>query len=373
MMKHIVLAGGGHAHLTTLLRIQSLIGQGHRVTLISPSPYHYYSGMGPGMLAGIYRPQEIRFNIKKAAEDRSTAFVCGTVVRIVPKERVLHLDSGEQVNYDIVSFNIGSKVPMDLTTGSMECVFPVKPIENLLRARERILGLGKEDKPSLIVVGGGPASLELSGSLWRLVHDQGGDGRIRVLAGRRFLARFPERVRRLAMRSLESRDIEIVEGSYVQEVNPGRAILKDGREFQFDLGLLALGIKPPDLFKDSGLPTGQDGGMLVNRYLQSVAYPEIFGGGDCISFQEQPLDKVGVYAVRQNPILYQNISQAAAGGELSAFRPGESYMLIFNLGDGRGIYWRRNWIMEGKLAFALKDWIDRRFMRKFQVSGEREE
>jgi NADH dehydrogenase FAD-containing subunit len=41
-----------------------------------------------------------------------------------------------------------------------------------------------------------------------------------------------------------------------------------------------------------------------------VAYPEIFGGGDCISFEKKPLDKVGVYAVRQNPILYTNLLAA---------------------------------------------------------------
>jgi len=34
--------------------------RGHRVTVIMPSSYQYYSGMGPGMLSGIYRPQEVR-------------------------------------------------------------------------------------------------------------------------------------------------------------------------------------------------------------------------------------------------------------------------------------------------------------------------
>ena len=58
MGKHLVLVGGGHAHLTCLMQLKHFVDRGHRVTLISPDAYHYYSGMGPGMLGGTYSPQE---------------------------------------------------------------------------------------------------------------------------------------------------------------------------------------------------------------------------------------------------------------------------------------------------------------------------
>ena len=133
------------------------------------------------------------------------------------------------------------------------------------------------------------------------------------------------------------------------------------------------GIRPSRLFEISGLPFGEDGGLLVNDYLQSVQFPEIFGGGDCISLQGRRLDKVGVYAVRQNPILYHNLMAALEGGEMKRFTTSDVYMLLFNLGDGRGIFWRKGLVSCGRLNFLLKDYIDRRFMKKFQVSGELEE
>jgi hypothetical protein len=40
------------------------------------------------------------------------------------------------------------------------------------------------------------------------------------------------------------------------------------------------------------------------------------------------------------------------------------------MGDGKGILWKNGLIWNGRLAFMLKDFIDRRFMKKFQVSGE---
>jgi NADH dehydrogenase FAD-containing subunit len=376
MGKNLVLVGGGHAHLTCLKKLKHIIDRGHRATLISPSTYHYYSGMGPGMLAGTYQPQEIRFNVKKMAEAAGGAFICGTLAQVDYRGQLLHLTSGQKIDFDVVSFNIGSSVPVAPVTIKCEenKVFAAKPIDNLLRARPEILNLMKSGKPRLLVVGGGPAGLEIAGNSWRLIHDQRGEAQITLLAGRRLLSSFPDKVRRLALKSLESRGIEVWEGPYLSRLEPGRAILDDGRELPCDLSFLALGVKPSPLFADSGLPTGPDGGLLVNNFLQSFASPGIFGGGDCINFQSAPLDKVGVYAVRQSPILYYNLLAALEGWqELKPFHPGGSYLLIFNLGNGRGIFCRKNWVWDGRKAFHLKNYIDRNFMKKFQISGERRE
>jgi NADH dehydrogenase FAD-containing subunit len=108
MAKELVLVGGGHAHLTALLKLREFIDRGHRVTLIGPSPIHYYSGMGPGMLSGIYKPNEISFNVRKMAEDRGAVFVEGRVIRVDASRRILNIHSGEEIGYDVVSFNVGS-------------------------------------------------------------------------------------------------------------------------------------------------------------------------------------------------------------------------------------------------------------------------
>ena len=84
MEKHLVLVGGGHAHMTCMKGLGSFVTGGHRVTVISPSRYHYYSGMGPGMLSGVYGPQEIRFNVKKLTETRGGEFIEDKVVSVDP-------------------------------------------------------------------------------------------------------------------------------------------------------------------------------------------------------------------------------------------------------------------------------------------------
>jgi NADH dehydrogenase FAD-containing subunit len=78
-----------------------------------------------------------------------------------------------------------------------------------------------------------------------------------------------------------------------------------------------------------------------------------------------------VFAVRQNPILYHNLMAALEDEAMRHFVPQKMVLLILNLGNGRGILQRGRLVLDGRWPFFLKDWIDRRFMARFQVSGER--
>jgi len=370
MAKHLVFVGGGHAHLTALTSLRDTVRAGHRVTLIGPSPYHYYSGMGPGLLSGIYRPAEARFHVKKMAQDRGATFIEDRVVQVDPMRRTLVLGSGAEVRYDAVSFNTGSEVPLGLLHPSGEDVFPVKPIENLLAARRKIQGAGVGKRIRVVVVGGGPAAVEVAANLGHLGRDTGRIGRITLVSRSPVLGDFPKKARERAREALARWGIESIEGVPVETVAGAVVRLKDGGSLEGDMVFVAIGITPSPLFRNSGLPTGEDGGLLVNDCLQCVDHPELFGGGDCVSLAGSPLARVGVYAVRQNRPLHRNLLAFLEGRPLERFDPGGDYLLILNLGDRMGLFRRKGIVLSGRLAFQFKNFLDRRFMRKFQVSGE---
>lgn len=369
MGKKLVLIGGGHAHMVTLANIASLTGRGHQVTVVGPSEHHYYSGMGPGMLGETYSPADIRFATRKVVEQQGGTFVLDSVRRIDPAGKRLQLASGATLEYDVLSCNAGSQVPQEQVGGtSREDIFSVKPIESLQAAQKRLLELAGTGRNRIAIVGGGPSSAEIAGNIHQLMQNHGlKPPEIRIFSGPSFMKRFPAKVVALVRKSLVRRGIQIVEGVYVREISPGRLDLADGARHQADLIFLAVGVRPSPIFADSGLPVGPEGGLLVNRFLQSVKHPEIFGGGDCIYFQDTPLDKVGVYAVRENPVLFHNLLASLEGGELQPFDPGGDYLLIFNLGNGEGVLHKRWLTFGGRPAFLLKDYIDRRFMRRFQA------
>jgi len=323
--------------------------------------------MGPGMLSEIYTPDDIRFATRHLVEKQGGSFVLDKVVRIDPEKKRVYLVSGENRAYDVLSFNTGSYVPWTNSDDMGSDVFSVKPIEKLIEAQGRLIELAQAKQTCVGIIGGGAAAVEIAGNAWRLLKNRGGDGhKIQIFSGENLLSGFPEKVRRKVIASITARGIELFEQSFVEEIRTGEIRLASGDIHPLDFIFLAVGVKPSTIFRDSGLPVGPDEGLLVNTYLQCEQYPEIFGGGDCIYFQKQPLAKVGVYAVRQNPILFHNLMASLEETELIPFDPGGDYLLIFNMGDGTGVFFKKSFLIGGRIAFVIKDYIDRKFMRKFQ-------
>ena len=148
----------------------------------------------------------------------------------------------------------------------------------------------------------------MAGNIWRLVQDHRGTAQI-ILANStdRLLPNVAEKAGRLAEQSLSRRGVQIVSNFMAATMSQGIVRSQSGEEIPYDVAILTIGIVPPHIFIDSGLKTAKDGALLVNDYLRSVDYPEIFGGGDCIAIQGSPLGRVGVYAVREAPILFHNL------------------------------------------------------------------
>ncbi len=367
-MKKLVFIGGGHAHMEILANMARMVARGYRVTLVAPAEYHYYSGMGPGMLGGTYLPGRIRFDTGKMVRKAGATFIRDYAVRIDPFKKRVHLRSGSFLDYHVLSCNVGSRVPLDLVKGARIPVFGVKPIEKLVRLQAEIIRRASARKIKIGIVGGGPSAAEIAGNIWQLATRRGARvPQITILAGRRFLPAFREAARRRVLALMKKRNQRIVTGEYAATVAGNGVITESGRRLGFDLVILATGVRPSCLFKDSGLPVGPDQGLLVNPFLQSPEFPEIFAAGDCIFFESRPLPKLGVYAVRQNPVLLNNVLAQSEGRPLQSFVPGKGHLLILNLGGGKGLLTKGRLTLGGKPAFIIKDFIDRRFVAKYKV------
>ncbi len=364
-MKHLVLAGAGHAHLETIRNIRSFVDDGVRVTVIGPAENHYYSGMGPGMLGGFYQPGDIRFAVKKQVEEQGGHFLRDAVTGVDPRNRKLFLQSGASLQYDLLSFNTGSSVHLPPISASRH-IYPVKPIEGLTKAKAAIESLAGKHAIRVAVIGGGPAGVEIGGNVARLLANAGYPSQTDLYAGRKLLAGFPPYVQKQTRKILEKQGVNIREGGYLRLIKENNLYFDNGVEEYADCVIVCTGVHPDSFFKEAGLPTGDDGGLLVNRALQCTEYPDIFGGGDCISFEPCSLAKVGVYAVRENPVLLHNLKAFLKGEKLQDFDPGGDYLLIFNLGNGEGVL-RKKWFqISGTLAFRIKDYIDSKFMKRFR-------
>src|SRR5262245_17076470 len=67
MAKHLLLIGAGHAHLEVLRRLGRSPIPGVRLTLITRDRCATYSGMLPGVIAGLYRREEAQVDAARLA------------------------------------------------------------------------------------------------------------------------------------------------------------------------------------------------------------------------------------------------------------------------------------------------------------------
>ena len=355
----IALAGGGHANLYALRRTGELTSRGFDVVLIDPSEHLYYSGMATGVLSGSFVPGENRIGIRHLVERGGGRFVRGRVAEILHRDRLLLLEDGSTVGYDAVSFCLGSG------TRAEEGTVPVKPVSNLERVRERLLAAGPGAAPRIVVVGGGAAGCEVAVNLAALSREAGSDAGITLVeAAPDLLPTSPTAARRVMRRHLKDLGVgAIVDRRAVAE--NGAVVLDDGREIGADLTLAATGVAPPGVFARSGLATGDDGALWVDRHLRSPNDHRIFGGGDAVAFRGGRLPQFGVYAVRQGPVLYRNLQAALRGETLSSYGPQGHYLYVLDLGDGTGLAIYGPLAMRGRPALWLKHLIDRRFVREY--------
>jgi len=121
---------------------------------------------------------------------------------------------------------------------------------------------------------------------------------------------------------------------------------------------------------DTGLALDERGFLRVGATLQSVSDPRIFAAGDAASFDARALPKSGVYAVRQGPVLARSLRRVATGGQAEAFRPQPRTLALVSMGRKRAVLSYGPLSLEGDWAWRYKDWIDRRWMRRYQELPE---
>ena len=375
VVKDLVLIGGGHSHVAVLKRFGMKPLPGVRLTLICRDSHTPYSGMLPGLVAGHYTFDEAHIDLGPLARFAGARFYHDEVIGLDLAERRVFCRDRPPIPYDLLSINIGSTPRTDEVEGASGAVVPVKPISGFLdrwRALEERVRLLR-GKARVAVVGGGAGGVEMVlAAQYRLRHLLGagniGHDRLEchLFADTEDILPTHNRyVRTKFRRVLAERGIELHLREPVVAVERGRLSLRDGTTHAFDeiLWVTAAGAAP--WLRAAGLSVDEQGFVAVDDMLRSVSHPDIFAAGDIAAMLDHPRPKSGVFAVRQGPPLARNLRRALLGERLKPFAPQRRFLSLISTGDKYAIASRGAWALEGRAMWRLKDWIDRRFMRKY--------
>jgi len=361
--KTLLLVGGGHAHALFLRQWHKQPVPGVNVVVIDPHKMVPYTGMLPGFVAGHYETTDLYIDLQQLTSVAGGTLVTDSVAHIDPEQKIAKTASGQVYQYDVLSVDVGVHAALDLP-GFSEHAVGVKPLYDFAKQWEVFVSSRTADMQpaNVVIIGGGVAGVEIALAAHHRLQQQGISATVTILESGKLLQAVSSATQTYLRKLLHARSVRIVEDVKVLSVFADQ-VQTDGGVLQSDFTIAAAGPRPHAWLAETEL-TCTGGYLEITSTLQTPQYPEVFAVGDCAHFIPRPLEKAGVYAVRQAPILHHNISASLQGTALQPFHPQRDYLKLISLGDKKAAAdkWGRCW--RGAWLWQLKNYIDTAFMKK---------
>ena len=366
--KHLVLVGGGHAHVLVLEAFARSPEPGLTITLVSKDSLTPYSGMLPGHLTGAYTRDEIHIDLERLARAAGARLILNETIGFDRAARRVRLKGGEALAYDILSVDIGITPDLSGIAGADEHALAVKPIGSLLEKWDGLVekALAPNGPRRFAIVGGGAAGICLAFAVQAFFAARLSDPIEVSLIAASGAPEINAGMRRRIVRALKQRRITVHAEDAAVRIDQEGVTLASGRRVPADAVLVSTHAAPPSALAMTDWAKDEGGFLAVGSTLQILNDAAVFAAGDCATMIAHPRPKAGVFAVRQGPVLARNLRRAMRGEALETYIPQRDHLLLIATGDRRAIGGRGRFLaFEGRLAWRLKDVIDRRFMRRF--------
>jgi selenide,water dikinase len=371
-VKHLVLLGGGHAHIEVLRNIALRPISGVEVTVVTPYSRLVYTGMVPGVIAGHYALADSAVDVAALARSAGAAMLLTTASLVRPNEREVVCSDGTVLSYDALSMDVGSVPVIGNAEGVERYAVCMRPMEALVRGWVDVRARARAGKVgSITIVGAGAGGVELAFAMdYGLRREMKGDApHVRIISDTPVaLPEMHPGARALLRRRLAKRNIGVHVSSTVKEVGEKYVRLQSGIEFASDATFWSTGAGSQEWIRESGFATDERGFLLTNDFLQSVTYREVFGVGDCAAQEHHPLPKAGVFAVRAAPQLAANLRAALADAPLERHVTSPRHLQLVSTGGRNAIGMWNGYSWQGYWAWLWKDFIDRGFVARYRAA-----
>lgn len=377
IIKDLVLIGGGHSHIAVLKMFGMKPIPGVRLTLLSRDIHTPYSGMLPGLIAGHYDFDEAHIDLGPLSKFAGARLYHDSAVGLDLENRKVICANRPDVPYDILSINIGSTPRVLDVSGAETGVVPVKPISTFVSRWKALKSrvLDADRKLRIATVGAGAGGVEITLAIQYALNQILLDANKSELepefhlfnAEAEILPTHNEKVRRYFERILKKRNVHLHQESRVESVQAGKLITENGLETLLDEILWVTDAAAPSWLGESGLDVDANGFVKVEASLRSLSRSEVFAAGDVAAVVKHPRPKSGVFAVRQGKPLAGNLRNALLCRNLKPFSPQHTFLSLITTGDKRAVASKSKWALGGRMVWLLKNWIDRRFMKKYNV------
>jgi NADH:ubiquinone reductase (H+-translocating) len=376
----IVIAGAGYAGLHVALRLTAKLRSDAKIelTLVDRLDYHQALTELPRVAGGTRAADAVRIPLRDTLAKR-VRFVQTGINGFDLTGQQLLTEAGP-IGWRWLVLALGSR-PNDFAIPGLAqralSLYSVSDAEQVWAAvRTALTAAAAATDPeqqrrlaTVVVGGGGATGVELAGELAEMLPEVASSHGLSpdrpavrlVEAGPTILAGSSPQLIHKAATILSDLGVQVRTNATIAAATEEGFRLKDGELVDGGVFVWAGGVKAPELVAESGLPTGHNGRVKVDRYLRVLNHPEIYVAGDLASVVDprsgHVLPPLAQAALEEGETVARNLDAELRGRQLEAFTFHDKGFVV-SVGTRRGVADIAGITTGGRLAHLLKDTIE---------------
>ena len=341
--KRVIIIGAGFGGLQLA---QSLADKDDfQVVLIDKNNYHQFQPLFYQVATAGIEPSAISFPLRLAFHNHPNIHVrVASVTKIISESNTIETNLGD-ISYDFLVMAIGADTNFFGNQNIAEKALPMKSVGEALGLRNRLLESfekalvsdNQEDRVGLlniVVVGGGPTGVELSGTLAEMKkHVLPKDYpeldfelmQIYIVeSGAELLGPMSRNAQTKSKEYLEQLGVNVMLNSRVSDFDGLYVHFADGSKIRTNNLVWAAGVKANAIEGINPSIIMRGGRMKVNNYSQVDGYQNIFALGDVALMTEEKFPnghpQVAQPAIQQGKLLAKNLVSLIRGNQPKPFK-----------------------------------------------------
>ncbi|MES2266711.1 MAG: NAD(P)/FAD-dependent oxidoreductase [Bacteroidota bacterium] len=341
--KKIVVIGGGFAGVNFAQNVAK--NKNYQVTLVDKNNYNYFPPLLYQVSTSFLEPSSISYPFRKLFRKDNIRFRLGEPVKVDTEAKIIYLKDGE-LSYDYLVFASGAKTNFFGNTNIEQNAIPMKSIDDGLRMRNALLQTleratitqdpaERKKLLTIVVAGGGPTGVEVSGMLAEmkkyifskdypeLVNQPGGiyivDG------GSSLLGAMSEKTHQEAYKVLTGLGVKVKLNLHVNDFVDGKILLSNGEVIESNTLIWAAGITANTFEGIPATSLGVGRRMITDEHSKVIGLEDVYAIGDAsIQTTDSAYPKghpqIAQVAIQQGKTLGANFIAMAKGQPLKPFK-----------------------------------------------------
>ena len=239
MAEQVVVLGSGYGGAGAVKSLQSALDSEAEVTWVSDVDHHLVLHESHRCIRDPSIKEKVAIPIEEI-KSPATEFIRGRVVDVEVDERTVHLDDGTTLDYDYVLVAIGSQTAFFGIEGLEEYAHTLKCLDDALGIHEDLARAAEEatpEDPARVVVGGaGLSGIQTAGEVAEYRDEHGVLVDVHLVEGldEVFPGNDPS-IQNALRKRLEARDVEIMTGEFIGEVDEDTVYIGEETELPYDV------------------------------------------------------------------------------------------------------------------------------------------